>query len=76
MVVNRNLKPTFGTGIHTVTPAHNLNDLKISYEYNLPRVGCVDATDGKITKPSMLIGEDIGGTELLPRMRFLLEKED
>ncbi len=25
------VKPSFGTGLHSVTPAHNVEDLKLSY---------------------------------------------
>ena len=59
VVVNRNLRPTFGTGIESVTPAHNLKDLKLSYEYDLPRIGCVNSLDGTLTKPMSLEGEKI-----------------
>ena len=56
VIVNREQKPTYGTGIHTVTPAHNINDLQMSYMYDLPRIGCVDSKNGKLTKPEILKG--------------------
>jgi valyl-tRNA synthetase len=38
--------PSFGTGLHTVTPAHSINDLKLSYKYNLSRQGILDPRTG------------------------------
>ena len=51
VVVKRDMKPTFGTGIHTITPAHNIDDLRISYECNLSRQGCLDSETGTLTQP-------------------------
>ena len=48
------MKLTHGTGISTVSPAHNINDLRLSYVHNLPRDGIVDAKNGKFTHPLLL----------------------
>ena len=44
------LKPTHGTGLHTVTPAHSIEDLKLSYMCDLSREGIVCSKTGKITE--------------------------
>ena len=46
VVIYNEIKPTFGTGIHTVTPAHDIDDLRISYAHNLERKGAVEAETG------------------------------
>ena len=43
------LTSTFGTGLHTVTPAHNVESLRLSYAYKLSRDGCVDSKTGTLT---------------------------
>ena len=63
MIVNRELKWTYGTGIHTVSPAHNVEDLRLSYAYQLPRSGCIDSETGFLTRPQELAGTDISGAE-------------
>jgi valyl-tRNA synthetase len=36
-VLSESLKPSFGTGFHSVTPAHGIEDLSLSYIFNLSR---------------------------------------
>jgi valyl-tRNA synthetase len=48
--VNNNLKPNFGTGIHSITPAHSIEDLKLSYAFNLPRDGIICSKTGTFTE--------------------------
>jgi isoleucyl-tRNA synthetase len=43
------LKPTFGTGFHSVCPAHSVDDLRLSYDFNLPREGLINPTTGNLT---------------------------
>jgi len=38
-----------GSGLHTVTPAHSLEDLKISEIYQLPKIGILCPYTGSIT---------------------------
>ena len=59
VVIDRNLRSSFGTGIHTVSPAHNIEDLKLSYAHNLSRNGCIDYATGFLTQPPVLEGTDI-----------------
>lgn len=59
VVINRELKPTFGTGIHSVSPAHSIEGLKMGHVYDLSKEGCVDAETGFLTLPKMLSGLDI-----------------
>lgn len=54
LIVDRELKPTFGTGIHSISPAHNIEDLKKSYAFNLSRNGCIDPETGFLTQPKDL----------------------
>jgi isoleucyl-tRNA synthetase len=49
VVVYNQIKPTFGTGINTITPAHDIDDLRISYAHDLDRKGAVDAESGFLT---------------------------
>jgi isoleucyl-tRNA synthetase len=44
----RTLKPTHGTGLHSVTPAHCIEDLKLSYMFNLKRDGILCSKTGAI----------------------------
>ena len=59
VVVDREMKQNFGTGIHSVSPAHNIEDLKTSYKCNLPRSGCIDPATGFLNTPLALAGTDI-----------------
>ena len=59
VLINRDLKPTFGTGISSVSPAHTVEGLKMAHEYNLSRDGCVDSETGFLTQPKALEGLDI-----------------
>ena len=59
VLVDRELKPTFGTGINSVSPAHKVEDLKLSYAHNLSRNGCVDHVTGFLKSPAVLEGSDI-----------------
>ena len=59
VIIDRNLRSSFGTGIHTVSPAHNIEDLKLSYAHNLSRNGCIDHATGYLTQPAVLEGTDI-----------------
>ena len=68
------LTPTFGTGIHTVTPAHNVESLRLSYAYDLSREGCVNPQTGNLTQPMVLEGASIYDKNLLPRLRRALTK--
>ena len=52
--LNATIKPTIGTGINTVSPAHNIDDLKFSFAVGISRDGCVDARTGKFTSPPSL----------------------
>lgn len=63
LVVNRDLKWTHGTGIHTISPAHNVEDLRLSYAFKLSRSGCIDSATGFLTKPRVLEGTDLAGNE-------------
>ena len=52
LIIDReNVKATSGTGIHTVSPAHNVEDLRLSYAHGLSRSGCVEPETGFLTKP-------------------------
>jgi hypothetical protein len=42
------LKPTFGTGLHSVSPAHTVEDLRLSYAFELPRDGVVNSVTGNL----------------------------
>lgn len=33
------LKPTHGSGLHSISPAHSIEDLRLSYMYDLGRDG-------------------------------------
>ena len=46
-----------------MSPAHNVDDLRLSYAYKLSRSGCIDSETGFLTKPSILEGTDISGSE-------------
>jgi len=59
VVVYNNLKPTFGTGLSTVTPAHDIDDLRISYAHNLDRLGAVDAETGFLSNTILTEGKDL-----------------
>lgn len=48
LVEVRTLKPTHGTGLHSVTPAHCIEDLKLSYMFNLKRDGILCSKTGAI----------------------------
>lgn len=48
------LKPTFGTGLRSVTPAHSIDALRFSYMHNLSRDGCIDPHTGKLNQPVAL----------------------
>ena len=58
-VVYNNLKPTFGTGIHTITPAHDVDDLRISYAHNLDRHGAVSAESGFLVDLELTQGQKL-----------------
>ena len=76
VIVNRELKPTFGTGIHSVSPAHCMDDLKMSYAYELSRRGCIDPETGFLTNPKVLSGSDIADEEeTFAKIRTLLKDE-
>ena len=51
LVNNPLLSSNFGTGIHTVSPAHDIESLRLGYAHNLSRLGCVDSLTGKFTYP-------------------------
>ena len=59
VVNDRELKPTFGTGIHSVTPAHNIEDLRMAQPYDLNIEGCIDPETGFLSSPGVLAGTDI-----------------
>ena len=42
------LKPTHGSGLHTITPAHSIQDLKLSYMHSLSREGVLSSSSGLI----------------------------
>ena len=48
------LTSTFGTGIHTVSPAHEIESLRLGYTHQLSKEGCVDSKTGKFTFPPAL----------------------
>lgn len=50
------MKHTHGSGMHSVTPAHSIEDLKLSYMYNLSREGILSSKDGTINN-SVVINE-------------------
>lgn len=50
LVPDATLKPNFGSGLHTVSPAHNIQDLKLSYMHSLPRDGVLSSRTGFITR--------------------------
>jgi len=76
VIVNRELKPTFGTGIHSVSPAHCMDDLKMSYAYDLSRRGCVDPETGFLSNPKVLSGTDIADEEgTFAKIKTLLKDE-
>lgn len=54
LIKQPDLLSTFGTGIHTVTPAHNINSLRLSYAHNLSREGCVCPSKGTLINPLSL----------------------
>ena len=59
VVIDNEIKQNFGTGIHSVSPAHNIEDLKTSYRCKLSRSGCIDPTTGCLTTPLALAGTNI-----------------
>jgi len=54
LVADTSMKPTFGTGIQSIAPAHNIHSLRFSYRYNVPREGCIEPTGGTFTQPLAL----------------------
>ena len=75
-VINRELKWTFGTGIQTVTPAHNIDDMRLSYHYNLSRQGCIDPETGFLQSPASLEGTDlVDEDEATARVKRALQDE-
>lgn len=42
------LKPTHGSGLHSISPAHSIEDLRLSYMYNLARDGVLCSQTGYI----------------------------
>jgi len=50
LVTNVDLKPNHGSGFHTISPAHNIQDLKLSYMHSLPRDGVLSSRTGLITQ--------------------------
>ena len=57
VIINKDLTPSFGTGIHSVSPAHCIDDLDLSYAASLSRAGCVDPETGHLTKPEEKISK-------------------
>ncbi len=49
LIAVTDLKPTFGSGLHTVTPAHSIQDLKLSYMHSLPREGILSSKTGLLS---------------------------
>ena len=76
LIKSDDLKPTFGTGLHTVTPAHNILSLRQSYAHNLPRDGCVDPTTGTLTQPPQLINYDVSSPKLAEHLEATLKQTD
>lgn len=59
-----------------MSPAHNIDDLRTSYEYKLPRTGCLDSETGCLTKPLVLEGTDISDeAEANSRVKSILQDE-
>jgi isoleucyl-tRNA synthetase len=54
MVPKEDLAPTFGTGLSTVAPAHNIDSLRLSYTHNLSREGVVCHKTGALNSPHMM----------------------
>lgn len=76
VVQNEALKPTFGTGIHTVSPAHSIDALRLSYQFGLSREGCVDPATGKLTQPFSLTDFQTNDPSLTPELiKRLKEKK-
>jgi valyl-tRNA synthetase len=48
VIVFNEIKSTFGTGINTVTPAHDIEDLRISYAHKLSREGVICPETGNL----------------------------
>ena len=54
LISDQQLKSSFGTGLHTVTPAHDINALRFSYAHNLSRDGIVCPLKGTLMHPLAL----------------------
>lgn len=63
MINDIEIKPTFGTGIHSVSPAHNIEDLRVAEHFKLSVRGCVDPDTGFLTSPDVLAGTDLAQEE-------------
>ena len=76
VINNAQLKPTFGTGIHSVTPAHNIESLRLSYAFRLSREGCVDSKNATLTQPAVLEGESIRDNDIINKIIRALNEQD
>ena len=76
VITNTQLTPTFGTGIHTVTPAHNIESLRLSYAFRLSREGCVDSKNGTLTQPAALEGTNIHEKNIVNKLGSALQEHD
>jgi isoleucyl-tRNA synthetase len=54
LIPDLQLKSTFGTGLHSITPAHDINALRFSYAHNLSREGIICPLKGNLTQPISL----------------------
>ena len=71
LVPDVTLKPNFGSGLHTVSPAHNIHDLKLSYMHSLAREGVLSSKTGLITR-GVFEGTKPGD----PKILTSLQKQD
>ena len=73
---NPTLTSSFGTGIHTVSPAHEIESLRLAYMHKLSRSGCVDSTTGKLTYPPELQDVSIHDSSVTNEISSLLKRAD
>ena len=52
-IANSDLAPNFGSGFHSVTPAHDVNDLTLSYIHDLSREGIICPRTGNLQVPDL-----------------------
>jgi valyl-tRNA synthetase len=54
LIADVQLKSSFGTGLHSITPAHDIAALRFSYAHNLSRDGIICPVKGTLLQPIFL----------------------